>query len=286
MKQRIHSTLEHPVILYGFLGALDGTSTHQEAIRQWKLNFVSSLDGESDDDFTYNQVVLLRNVNVRPYIRIPANGKELPIEDLPIFHAGVVFMKDKRPNWLYLFEHNEDMDQMMEQYPFDDFILKNDERYIDAAREAGIRFIIYDGKKKAEYTPAEYWQTLVNKSRQTQDEAVEVLDVSGSPLEPFKRGELLSLPGWPDEALRSSYQADMQQLAEQPIELSAELQATCGVQYDSAELHIMYVIPLPEIDFVIHHIAAASFSDGEGGGTIILVQNDKIFDYEINGYDQ
>lgn len=279
-KKQISTSLAHPVIMYGCLSA-QSDSEHEAAARQWELNFTSSLNGEAHDEFCYNEVILLRNVNVRAFTdKIPFAA---PIANLPIFHAGVVFLKDGQPTWLYLFEENDDMAEMVDEYPFNDFILDNGERYADAAKKAGIRFGIYDGRETAEYSKEDShvgYRAFDGGEMRSAEENAALMDQ-------YERSLLVSVPGWPSEGMRDMFYEGSRRFVEQRLGLPEELSEIFGMAQPLVMNPVVYKVPLPgDVEFCIHNIVVSSMlDDTENSRMIVLIQNDHIFEYDLGSFE-
>lgn len=278
-KKQIVASLQHPVIMYGYLGAQD-EAEHEEAVRQWENNFTSSLEGEAHDEFRYNMVVLLKNVNIRAYAGMETRP-EMQLNALPVFHAGVVFMHNEYPTWLYLFEYSDDMDKLLDEHPFNNFILKSGERYADAAKRAGIRFRIHNGGESPEYRSSE--ASMCTYAGARDGELIDSAEAAKSFTDSQECG-IVSLPGWPNQTMKKIFQEASAQLIEQHLDVFPEsVKELLRAIYDKIPVStpIVYKIPLPEIDFFIKHVATSAVSLEDNTRLTILVQNDLVFECEL-----
>lgn len=261
-KKQMSANLNHPVIMYGYVGGA-GEREYDEAVRQWRLNFVSSFEEDACEEFRYDRVIFLENTNIRARLDLPLGAKP-EIADLPIFHAGVVFFKGEYPVWIYLFQESSDMDDMLEQHPFNNFVLESGERYSDVSSRFGVRFGAFDRKEAPEWPP-ELEECVVSRDQ----------------------ASILSLPGWPSQEIKDGFLEDSDRVLEDvKDELPEYVQEMIDMSENViVETPVSYTLPLPGMDFVIHHIAVGEVELKERGLTILMIQNNYLSDYDLGEYD-
>lgn len=277
-RELVHSSPEKTVVIHGYLR--ERTIADEEAaIQKWQQCFVPEPTGEAT--FDYNRAVFMRNINAVPYVR-SLIGQVSQMYDLPIFHAGVAFMNYEEPVRFYLFENLEDMERVVRQHHPDTFVLQNGEKYPEAAKNAGIILRCYDPQEPAEYQPDSTTIASLRKCRGSHD--TELTAKTAEEMAQYHQGTLLSLPGWPSEKIRQSFYDCPWQVMDGEISIFPEklrpyIEQFCET-YNIRGPHVMYKIPLPYVDFMVHHIAVG-FRYKEDRNVVLLIQNDQMFNYKV-----
>lgn len=274
-RKQISASKEHPVIMYGYLKA-QNQSEHERCAELWQRNFTASLDGEANEQFSYDRIVMLRNVNIRAFTHL-AITPDQPLDDMPIFHGGAVFMKGDYPTLLFLFEEMDDMIEMVNEYPYDSFVLKNGEPYLAAAKRRRIRFSLYDGKEGAEYPP-EAKRANIHFEGCEDGELMDRDEVTAKMLGDTT-SSIVSLPGWPNADLYRQYMTTSAQIIERELEGVPEMMRDFYRRLYAnmpATTPTIYKIPLPGIDYSLQHIAATAIGTEDHSKIIMLIQSNLV----------
>lgn len=273
-KKKLIASLEHPVVLYCCLN-FDDPEEHERAVDQWEKVFTEVLGDGEESVYRYDRVIFLTNVNIKAYCATQF-GIDRLVHDLPVLHAGVVFMRGEYPTWMYLFEDYAGMDQMMAEHPYNNFVTPNGKLYLDEARARGIKFDIFNGKEALQHasTPDDTRERI--KGLYIEEELDGLTTVRQEELPPIN--SICSLPGWPSREVRQiAYDMSVTILRQMTSGMPEPLKDLIlkGSERGLVKTPIIYRIPLPgNILYEVNHVTMMNIHNSDYDGQVVLIQND------------
>ncbi len=253
MTKKIFETSPNFMIpMYGYMGEKPGDNL-SIGVKQWQDYFTKGCHfAEEGYPDTYDTIWFLRNTNFQPYFE-ETEGIWTPDRSLPIFHAAAVFVGQNRPRQIYLFNYSQDLDTMLQNYPYAEMVLEDGRSYLEVMRRRHVQVLTKDYGETPLYPSG--WGRNIHK---------------------FDGFDLISMLYWQSWAMRDDFTYDRSAKVLRTIEQTVAPQRTLSEKVTPLTLpsRYQYIFELPD-EMAVHIYHVAVFYETEMRA-ILLIQNDAI----------